>query len=296
MKLYNNKQLIFSLAKNVDLLDSMLLNHYNRRHSIMENQKNMFQLLHNVSHLQLIVKKNTGIVGDTKSKLFKLLFRNQMNDFHDGAENLDINNELQSLITALEREGIKLEKQEQSKILINELYTLIDATPDQIGHGCLHLYSMETFLYPQLNQFLREADHTKVEIYGSFVRLLCFYFNHSSSIEVHGIEVYRGMNLSSSVIDAYEEAAKSGTSYRWTGFSSTSKSRQFVKDFNTNTLFIMQLKKIYSREKKAIDISGYSQFPEEEEVLLKAGVEFTVEKVNYDNEKEKYYIYLNVYV
>jgi hypothetical protein len=46
----------------------------------------------------------------------------------------------------------------------------------------------------------------------------------------------------------------------------------------------MKLRKTYLREKKSIDIRNYSQFPQEE-VLLKAGVEFTVESVNYIIEK-----------
>jgi len=50
--------------------------------------------------------------------------------------------------------------------------------------------------------------------------------------------------------------------------------------------FHYEIKKdLFTREKKSIDISNYSQFPQEEEVLLKAGVEFTVESINYINEK-----------
>ncbi len=47
----------------------------------------------------------------------------------------------------------------------------------------------------------------------------------------------------------------------------------------------MKLRKTYLREKKSIDIRNYSQFPQEE-VLLKAGVEFTVESVNCIIEKK----------
>jgi hypothetical protein len=219
-----------------------------------------------------------------------------MYDFNEAVIQLDMNNELQSLAAALEEEGIKLGKQEDSEILITELCPLIDAPDDEVGQGCLRLYSMNTFLCQQLNQFLREADRTKIETYGSFVRLLYFYFNHSWSIEVYNIEVYRGMNLSSSMIDEYQQVAKSRTSFRWAAFMSTSRSRKFIECLNTNTVFIMNLKKVYSHGKKAIDISPYSQYPEEEEILIKPGVGFTVENVKYDNEKKKHYIDLNVYV
>jgi hypothetical protein len=220
----------------------------------------------------------------------------QMYDFNEAVIELDMNNELQLLAAALEEEGITLGKQKDSENLIDELCTLIDAPFDEVGQGCLRLYSMNTFLYQQLNQFLREADRPKLETYGSFVRLLYFYFNHSWSIEVYDIEVYRGMNLSSSMINEYEKAVESGTSFRWAAFSSTSKSRELIERLGTNTLFIMKLKKVYSSGKKAIDISPYSQYPEEEEILLKPGVGFTVKNVKYDNEKKKHYIDLNVYV
>jgi hypothetical protein len=219
-----------------------------------------------------------------------------MYDFHDALENLNIYEELQSLITALDKEGFELRKIDESEDLINKLCTLIAATPDKVGQGCLCLYSMKTFLYSKFNQFLREADETKIAIYRPFVRLLYFCFDTMSSIEVHDIKVYRGMDLSPAMIDTYKEAKESSIQFWWAAFSSTTKSREFAESFNTNTLFIMILKKIYLREKKAIDISGYSQYPEEEEVLLKYGIEFTVEKVNYDNGKKKHYIYLNVYV
>jgi hypothetical protein len=105
------------------------------------------------------------------------------------------------------------------------------------------------------------------------------------------------MDLKPPMIDAYKEAAKHDKSFRWASFSSTSKNLKLAEFWDANTNFIMQLNKISSAaEKKAIDISLYSQFPEEEEVLLKAGIEFTVKKVDYDDTNKKHYIYLDVYV
>jgi hypothetical protein len=180
--------------------------------------------------------------------------------------------------------------------LVIELLKLIHTSPETVCHGCARLYTMETFIYNQLNKFLREADVTKIGMYGPFVRLLYFYFNHPSSMGVDSIKVYRAMNLKPPMIDAYKEAAKHNKSFRWASFSSTSKNLKFAEFWDANTTFIMQLNKISSEEKKAIDISFYSQFPEEEEVLLKAGIEFTVKKVDYDDRNKKHYIYLDVYV
>ncbi|CAF3511653.1 unnamed protein product [Adineta steineri] len=222
--------------------------------------------------------------------------RYEMLFFDTITERPTIKYDLQLLAVGLKKVGDELGKRPESEVLIESLFKLIGLSCDKICQECLRIYSMQTFLYSQLNQFLRQGDHSKIRIYGPFVRLLCFCFEHPSTVEVHGIAVYRGMNLSLSMIDAYKEAAKSSISYRWTGFSSTSKSQEFAENFHTNTVFIMQLKKIYSREKKSIDISRYSEFPEEEEVLLKTGVEFTVENVTYDDKKKKHYINLNIYV
>ncbi|CAF3641670.1 unnamed protein product [Adineta steineri] len=196
--------------------------------------------------------------------------RYQMSSDHTITKRLDIKSDLQLLTIGLKKVGDELGKRSESEILIESLFKLIDLSSDEVCQGCLRLYSMETFLCSPLNQFLRKGDRSKIKIYGPFVRLLCFCFDDPSIVEVHGIPVYRGMNLSLPMIDAYKEAAKSSISYRWTGFSST--------------------------KKKAIDISDYSQFPQEEEVLLKTGIEFTVENVNYDDTKKKHYINLNVYV
>ena len=56
------------------------------------------------------------------------------------------------------------------------------------------------------------------------------------------------------------------------------------------------MNKIYEHDKKAIDISLFSDFPNEEEILLKPGVEFTVDKVIENEHDGKHYIHLNAYV
>ncbi|CAF1411286.1 unnamed protein product [Adineta steineri] len=197
--------------------------------------------------------------------------RHQMSSDHTIIKGLNIEYQVHLLASGLEKAGDELGKRSESEMLIQSLFELMDLSSDKVCQECLRIYSMETFLYSELNQFLCE-------------------------VEVHSITVYRGANLSLSMIDVYKEAAKNSISYRWSGFSSTSKSQEFAENFHTNTVFIMQLKKIYPREKKAIDISHYSELPEEEEILLRTGVEFTVENVNYDHEKKKHYINLNVYV
>ena len=128
--------------------------------------------------------------------------------------------ELHSLMIDIRREGIRLKKEIDSEMLIQKFIRLLDANPAEIAQGCFCIYSMETFLYSQINLYLREQDSRKIEIYGSFVKLLYFSFEQPTSVEVYGIEVYRGMNLTLLMVDSYKEAMKNSRSFRWAGFTS----------------------------------------------------------------------------
>ena len=56
------------------------------------------------------------------------------------------------------------------------------------------------------------------------------------------------------------------------------------------------MNKIYEHDKKATDISLFSDFPNGKEILLKPGVEFTVDKVIENEHDGKLYIHLTAYV
>ncbi|CAF4598465.1 unnamed protein product [Rotaria sp. Silwood2] len=138
---------------------------------------------------------------------------------------------------------------------------------------------METFLRSEMNKFLREANKEKLVTYGPFVRLLYFTFNEPSTVEVHSTTVYHGMNLIQSDIDFYKRSADDNTTLQWMSFTSTTASREFAESFGTNTLFIMELKKVYEKEKRSIDIDISLKRTNQQEILLSVGIEFTVEKV-----------------
>jgi hypothetical protein len=113
-------------------------------------------------------------------------------------------------------------------------------------------------------------------------------------LQVDNLVVYRGVNLQPEDIRAYQQAAGNGI-LRWYGFISTSKSRKVAEFYNANTLMEIHLNKRYPNDGRAVDIGVLSQFPEEEEVLLRAGVEFCVEKVEQDDQS-KYLIRIKAYV
>ncbi|CAF1528951.1 unnamed protein product, partial [Didymodactylos carnosus] len=192
----------------------------------------------------------------------------------------------------VEKEGWDSDKPDQGKWLADKLRIVSDA---DIGKCCIRLYTMNSFLYKKTNEFLREENERKLATLGLFVReLLVFYNKNAHLVPENNTYVYRAVNLTSSMITEYQSAIDNG-SYRWLGFSSTSRNPQLPEFDDCNTLLIMELKKICT-DNNAIDISSLSQFPQEEEILLRAGTEFTVQNVQYEAANNKHVINLTVYV
>ena len=76
-----------------------------------------------------------------------------------------------------------------------------------------------------------------------------------------------------------------GTWCSWSGYISTSKRRE-MSEIRGNTLFIIEIMGIELSPQRAFDLSGISQFPEKEEVLLLAGIWFQVMRVEQDDQQE----------
>ena len=90
-------------------------------------------------------------------------------------------------------------------------------------------------------------------------------------------KVYRGVSRAN--LDIYERAKASGTQVLWDAFSSTSTSRDVANRFKGNggVLFVIRRD---PRHAAAADISRYSCFPEEDEVLLLPGMRFHVRDIH----------------
>ncbi|CAF1292291.1 unnamed protein product [Didymodactylos carnosus] len=114
---------------------------------------------------------------------------------------------------------------------------------------------------------------------GNIDRILCPTGQKSR------MEVYRGVNFDRSTIESYEKAI--GKNRIWDQFTSTSKNRKVAEGFG-NTLFIIDTSSC-----GGIDISSYTAFPHEEEVVLSPGTAFKVVAANY-SKSGKYYIYLEL--
>jgi len=186
-------------------------------------------------------------------------------------------------------EGSKLGQYTEAKYLAKRLREVKDKQVPEIVRHCIHLYTKETFLYKLINKALREEDKSKVDTLGAF----CYYINLMNYTETfgksfHTTTVYRGMTLTREDISDYKTSI--GKYKAWLAFNSTSKLREEAEVFG-NTLFVINFLAM-SRHGSGIDITKFSEYPYEEEVLLQTGTNFRVDKV--EEVGDKYRIHITV--
>ncbi|CAF1140755.1 unnamed protein product [Adineta ricciae] len=184
----------------------------------------------------------------------------------------------------------------QANVIIAELKDRAASDASLFYIACLHQYTKWSFLSTLVNEFLREEDSSRVNALGPFVKqlLLCFK-KHPLKLEKK-MKVYRAINLDETQLDKYEQCVGK-TNLRWPNFSSTSRERTVAEKRDSNTLMIITLKRCYpDNDRRAADIVYASEFREEQEVLLRAGVEFSVKRCLYDKTREKHYLRIHAYV
>ncbi|CAF1494378.1 unnamed protein product [Adineta steineri] len=183
-------------------------------------------------------------------------------------------------------EGKLLNEESDAQLMADQLQTMKNKDSKEIGNCCIRLYSMESFLYKSINTAMRNDDISKVDTLGGYCYLLTMKLD--STDEREDLIVYRGCTLSNEMIEDYKKAV--GTIINWLSFTSTSKSREQAEKFG-NTLFIIHLVNnwIHSYQN---DISSLSCYPHEEEILLNATFTLKVDKVEWDINTNKYFIYL----
>ena len=88
----------------------------------------------------------------------------------------------------------------------------------------LYLYSLESFIYEDLNRASREKDKTKIRYFGAFAAALSYiiyYANkkrRTNKLEGHNI-LYRGLRLKQQEVDGFVP----GSQIHLIGYTSTSK-------------------------------------------------------------------------
>ncbi|CAF0790611.1 unnamed protein product [Rotaria sordida] len=157
----------------------------------------------------------------------------------------------------------------------------------EIAELCIHFYTKDSFLYFVLNKALREHDCSKLETLGP----LCYLMRNYSRLSQDYIgTVYRGVQLTYTEIEAHKRNI--GEWKTWPAYTSTSKDRQMAEIFG-NTLFIIEITDVKLSSPRAYDIAYISNYPNEKEVLIPAGVSFQI--LNFAQDASQKYI-INVKV
>ena len=134
--------------------------------------------------------------------------------------------------------------------------------------AAIQLYTQPCCLYPMLNSALR--DHTHPENLEAFLPYLKLLLKGLNKLPLIRKQVYRGVN-----VDLHEEYNRlQGRTFRWWAFSSTSQDESIASDFLLGGAGESTLFKI---DGIGVDISPFSAFPKESEVLLLPGTCLVVE-------------------
>ncbi len=123
-----------------------------------------------------------------------------------------------------------------------------------------------------------ELWKSKVVTFGPFAHFLGLV----GAREYKKMIMYRGANLSNDLIDKYRNNL--GAYLTFPAFTSTSRNRQKAEQFG-NVLFI-----ISSTSLDGTDVSSYSDYPDEEEILFRNDFAFYIRSCTFDANKQKWII------
>jgi hypothetical protein len=196
-------------------------------------------------------------------------------------------------------EGKSIRQQRVAEQLANKLTEKKNAGMKEVWKRCANLYSWDSFLYKILNETMRligDKEHeqvwrSKIHTLGPYC-LLLWDNPFDSEMAKSGTILYRGCKLENKFITIFKDDCDRHTRpwHSFQGFTSCSRKRSVAENFpETNVLFIMTVRLAF-----IADISKYSEFPKEEEELLFPGVSFTVNEMEFDENKSKHLIYLTL--
>ncbi|UJR17538.1 hypothetical protein I4U23_004433 [Adineta vaga] len=182
-------------------------------------------------------------------------------------------------------EGYLLNEKSDAQLIAKKLLGVKHETQRKIHDCCVHIYSMNSFLYKLVNESLRNEDMTKVDTLGAYCYLLALNLYDNDKEDS---TLYRGLQLTDEMINEYKNAV--GKQIIWSAFTSLTRSLTAVEGFSKNTMFIVRLTGSAYCSK---DIANLSEYSYEEEVLLRPVHPLWVEKFEYDKDKKRYLIYFN---
>lgn len=153
----------------------------------------------------------------------------------------------------------------------------------------VYIYSMESFVFSEMNRASRMKDVSKIKFYGAFASALGYIVhcgNQRSSNLAKEFTVFRGLQLPSQDL---QEKFKVGEKVNLQGFTSSTVSRQSGLGFalqdltpeedSATTPVLLEIKFSGRNQYFSLNSSDYSAFDKEEEVLLQEGIKYTVTSI-----------------
>ena len=151
-----------------------------------------------------------------------------------------------------------------------------------ITRHILYIYSMESFIYADMNRACRDKDKSKIKFYGAFAAALSYIIynankNRKDREVVKQTKLYRGIKMQAAEVEGYDE----GALIQLTGYTSTSKQFATALQFAFAECMPGQVPVVFEiifKGKSGMielddDITAY---PGEQEVLLQDGLQYKV--------------------
>lgn len=190
-------------------------------------------------------------------------------------------------------EARKAGKEREGKWMAQKLLNVKEGTAEDVYPVCARLYSMDSFLYRKMNELMRSiTDYggdsktvvdDSISTFGPFIYLLASF---SPPNENNCKTVYRGALLSDAMVDQFQQACITKQIQSFPAFTSASRNRDVAEMYAGNVLFQIDI------DWEGSDISPYSNFPDEDEVLIRNDLLFVVNSVHFDTTKQLWVIHL----
>jgi tetratricopeptide (TPR) repeat protein len=197
----------------------------------------------------------------------------------------------------------------------NKMQSNIDDFNDQSmilnKENAIRWYTANSFIHRCTNMVLRKENISQVYTYRYIIKLLCqqlkelhkVYIDKYKQKQRTKLRVYRGQYLKSDQIELLKK--NRGSLISLNGFVSTTKDKHIGLDFIRNfwqegfepVLFKIDVDMTNEHSVAFADVSEFSKYPEEKEVLFSIGSVFSVESVEFDNvgdELELHIIHLSI--
>ena len=155
----------------------------------------------------------------------------------------------------------------------------------------IYIYSMESFIFSEMNKASRMKDESKIKFYGAFASALGFIIhcgNHKGANLDRDFKVYRGLQMTK---EELELRFGIDTTINLQGFTSTSLSKEralgfalrtpkpnntSLEDSEVTVPILLEITFKGSHQFFSLNSSDYSSYPCEQEVLLQEGIKYRV--------------------